>query len=126
MPTISSRCWNGWPIGPAKRPSPPRSWRSSGAPRRWAPKRSRSKHEGVTVSTIAEASETQLKDGRIVAIVGPVVDAEFPANATPEINTALEFDIDVGGATIRGAAEGAQHIGEGRVRTVALKPADGL
>jgi F-type H+-transporting ATPase subunit beta len=78
------------------------------------------------VSTIAEASETQLKDGRIVAIVGPVVDVEFPANAIPEINTALEFDIDVGGATIRVVAEVAQHIGEGRVRAIAMKPTDGL
>ena len=78
------------------------------------------------MSTTAEASETQLKDGRIVAIVGPVVDVEFPANAIPEMNTALEFDIDVGGAKITVVAEVAQHIGESRVRAIAMKPTDGL
>ena len=39
-------------------------------------------------------TEPQLEDGRIVAIAGPVVDVEFPPDALPEINTALEFTID--------------------------------
>ncbi len=41
-------------------------------------------------------TEPQLADGRIVAIAGPVVDVEFPPDALPEINTALEFTINVG------------------------------
>ena len=41
-------------------------------------------------------TETELKDGRIVAIAGPVVDVEFPPDALPEINPALEFTISVG------------------------------
>jgi len=78
------------------------------------------------VSTLAEASEARLKDGRIVAIVGPVVDVEFPPSALPEINFALEFDIDVEGRTNTVVAEVAQHIGESRVRAIAMKPTDGL
>ena len=35
------------------------------------------------------ATETELKDGRIVGIAGPVIDAEFPEGELPEINTAL-------------------------------------
>ena len=67
-----------------------------------------------------------LKDGRVVAIAGPVIDAEFPPDALPEINTALEFDVHVDGETVTVKAEVAQQIGEGRVRAIALKPTDGL
>ena len=35
-------------------------------------------------------TENELKDGRVVGIAGPVIDVEFPRNALPEINTALE------------------------------------
>ena len=43
--------------------------------------------------------ETTLKEGRVVAIAGPVVDVEFPPDALPEINTALEMDIELEGET---------------------------
>ena len=36
---------------------------------------------------------TDLKDGRIVGIAGPVIDAEFPQGELPEINTALELSL---------------------------------
>ena len=71
-------------------------------------------------------TEPQLVDGRIVAIAGPVVDVEFPPTALPEINTALQFDIDVGGESIVVTAEVAQQIGDSRVRAIAMKPTDGL
>jgi F-type H+/Na+-transporting ATPase subunit beta len=69
---------------------------------------------------------TTLKDGRIVAIAGPVVDVEFPPDALPQINTALEFDVDVLGTVTKVRAEVAQQIGDSRVRAIALKPTDGL
>jgi F-type H+-transporting ATPase subunit beta len=69
---------------------------------------------------------TKLKDGRVVAIAGPVVDAEFPSHALPEINTALEMDVELEGETITITAEVAQQIGGSRVRAVCLKPTDGL
>jgi F-type H+-transporting ATPase subunit beta len=69
---------------------------------------------------------TQLKDGWVVAILGPVVDVEFPPDALPEINTALQMDIELEGTTVTVTAEVAQQIGEGRVRAVCLKPTDGL
>ena len=71
-------------------------------------------------------TEPQLKEGRIVGIAGPVVDIEFPPNSLPEINQAVEFDVEVGGETTAVMAEIAQHLGSGRVRAVALKPTDGL
>ncbi len=69
---------------------------------------------------------SQLKDGRVVAIAGPVIDAEFPPDALPEINTALEFDITVDGQTQSVKAEVAQQIGDNRVRAIAMRPTDGL
>ena len=71
-------------------------------------------------------TETELKDGRIVAIAGPVVDVEFPPDALPEINSALEFTITVGDESIDVVAEVAQQIGDSRVRAIAMKPTDGL
>ncbi len=67
-----------------------------------------------------------LKEGRIVAIAGPVVDVEFPPDALPAINTALEFDIPSGTEITTVRAEVAQQIGDSRVRAIALKPTDGL
>jgi len=67
-----------------------------------------------------------LKDGRVVAIAGPVIDAEFPPDTLPEINTALEFDVTVDGETQVVKAEVAQQIGDNRVRAIAMRPTDGL
>src|SRR2546421_1595925 len=69
---------------------------------------------------------TALKEGRVVAIAGPVVDVEFPPDALPEINFALEMDAELGGDTITITAEVAQQIGDSRVRAICLKPTDGL
>ena len=71
-------------------------------------------------------TDTALKDGRIVGIAGPVIDAEFPQGELPEINTAIEFDVVIDGATITIVAEVAQQIGNSRVRAIAMKPPDGL
>jgi F-type H+/Na+-transporting ATPase subunit beta len=71
-------------------------------------------------------NEKILKDGRVVAIAGPVVDIEFPHDAIPEINHAVEMVIDTGGESIVVTAEIAQQLGHGRVRAVCLKPTDGL
>jgi F-type H+/Na+-transporting ATPase subunit beta len=76
-----------------------------------------------TPATPAAASR---KDGRVVAIAGPVVDAEFPSGHLPDINTAVEFTVSMAGEDIVVMGEVAQQIGEGRVRIVALKPTDGL
>ncbi len=40
---------------------------------------------------------TDRKDGRVVAIAGPVIDVEFPRGSLPELNQALEFTVTVEG-----------------------------
>ncbi|MDQ1374086.1 MAG: F-type H+/Na+-transporting ATPase subunit beta, partial [Actinomycetota bacterium] len=80
--------------------------------------------------TIAEertsGAEAGTKEGRVVAIAGPVIDVEFAPDSLPEINTALEVDIELEGETITVTAEVAQQIGDFRVRAICMKPTDGL
>src|SRR5471030_2978997 len=60
--------------------------------------------------------------GKIVQIIGPVIDVEFEAGHLPAIYNALHVvaeGIDV-------IAEVEQHLGENRVRAVAMKPTDGM
>src|SRR6185503_10841422 len=77
-------------------------------------------------ATAEPTTGKDLKDGRVVAIAGPVVDVEFPPDALPEINTAVEMDSELEGETITITAEVAQQIGEGRCRVICMKPTDGL
>lgn len=62
--------------------------------------------------------------GKIIQIIGAVVDAEFP-DQLPSLLNALEVKSEVvkGGKLI---LEVAAHLGENRVRAVALGPTDGL
>jgi F-type H+-transporting ATPase subunit beta len=64
--------------------------------------------------------------GRVVRVIGPVVDVEFPPSELPEINTALSMNVTLDGETRPIVCEVAQHIGDGTVRTIALRPTDGL
>ena len=59
--------------------------------------------------------------GRVIAIVGPAVDVEFDAHL-PEIMNALLTDIDGVSVTL----EVQQHLGENRVRCVAMQPTEGM
>src|SRR5215470_19808939 len=71
---------------------------------------------------------TQEHVGKIVQIIGPVIDVEFEAGHLPDIYNALRVTADgQGGAgKIDVIAEVEQHLGENRVRAVAMKPTDGM
>jgi len=64
--------------------------------------------------------------GRIARITGPVIDAEFPADAMPEIYNALTVQLNLGGQTSTITFEVAQHLGENLVRAIAMQATDGL
>ncbi|MFV1989261.1 MAG: F0F1 ATP synthase subunit beta, partial [Acidimicrobiales bacterium] len=72
------------------------------------------------------ATQQTLKEGRVVAIAGPVVDVEFPSDSIPQLNSALEIDVQLEGETVTITAEVAQQIGDSRVRVIAMKATDGL
>jgi F-type H+-transporting ATPase subunit beta len=80
----------------------------------------------MTVTETSTDTGATHKDGRVVAIAGPVIDVEFPPDAVPAINTALEMTITVDGDSVAVRAEVAQQIGDSRVRAICLKPTDGL
>jgi F-type H+-transporting ATPase subunit beta len=66
--------------------------------------------------------------GKVVQIIGPVVDIEFPESQLPPIYQALRvtsegFDVP---QPIEVICEVQQHLGEGRVRTVSMLPTDGM
>src|SRR3954462_2400955 len=64
--------------------------------------------------------------GRIARVIGPVVDVEFPVDNMPEMYNKLEVDLELLGETRLLSLEVAQHIGDGMVRAISLKPTDGL
>lgn len=64
--------------------------------------------------------------GRIARVIGPVVDIEFPTDSMPDIYNKLEAEITLDGETTVLPLEVAQHIGDGMVRAISLKPTDGL
>jgi F-type H+-transporting ATPase subunit beta len=66
--------------------------------------------------------------GKVVQVIGPVVDVAFDEKNLPSIYTAVRiisegFDVP---APIDIVTEVQQHLGEGRVRAVAMQPTDGL
>ncbi|MGH2671694.1 MAG: F0F1 ATP synthase subunit beta, partial [Actinomycetota bacterium] len=64
--------------------------------------------------------------GRVIEVIGPVVDVEFPPDELPEINTALELDRVIGDDEQTIICEVSQHIGSSVVRAIAMKPTDGV
>ncbi|HVR61554.1 MAG TPA: F0F1 ATP synthase subunit beta [Polyangia bacterium] len=70
---------------------------------------------------------TATSQGRIVQVIGPVVDVEFSGSTLPEINTALRISnpsiSDKAGNLV---VEVAQHLGERSVRCISMDTTDGL
>ena len=65
--------------------------------------------------------------GKIVQVVGPVVDIKFPPNGLPAIYNAIKIDGVVGnGQEVHLTTEVMQHIGNDVVRSVAMSSTDGL
>src|SRR6187397_701036 len=70
---------------------------------------------------------TAIRTGKVVQVIGPVIDIEFP-EGLPEIYNAVRI-VSEGGPGVEKidvVAEVEQHLGENRVRTVAMKPTDGM
>ncbi|MBS5900075.1 MAG: F0F1 ATP synthase subunit beta [Actinomycetaceae bacterium] len=78
---------------------------------------------------MTESPETG--EGRVARVVGPVVDVEFPPDRIPALYNALQVDVELpdqgeGSESFVMTLEVAQHLGDNLVRTIALKPTDGL
>ena len=71
-----------------------------------------------------------MREGRIVQVIGPVVDVEFETGGLPAIYNALEVSgvevKDIFSYSQKLVLEVAQHLGESTVRAVAMASTDGL
>ncbi len=76
--------------------------------------------------TTATQQPTKKATGRVVRIIGPVVDVEFPRGSVPELFNALHVDVDLGGVTRTLTLEVALHLGDDVVRAISMQPTDGL
>jgi F-type H+-transporting ATPase subunit beta len=75
---------------------------------------------------MSTATASEAKAGRVIQVIGPVVDVEFDAGRLPAIYNAIRISGTVAGQTVDIVCEVQQHLGENRVRAVAMKPTDGL
>jgi len=64
--------------------------------------------------------------GRVVQVIGPVVDIEFPPERLPDLLTAIRIEGEAEGQKIDLIVEAAQHLGNNMVRCIAMASTDGL
>ncbi|MDR1214099.1 MAG: F0F1 ATP synthase subunit beta [Propionibacteriaceae bacterium] len=80
--------------------------------------------------TVTEIERTQSAPtapvGRVVSVIGPVVDVEFAPDQMPAILNALTVEVDMMGTKRSITLEVELHVGDNIVRAISLKPTDGL
>ncbi|WP_083886038.1 F0F1 ATP synthase subunit beta [Actinoalloteichus spitiensis] len=74
----------------------------------------------------ATATSTAVGAGRVVQVLGPVVDVEFPRGEVPDLYNALSVEITAEGMEKTLTLEVAQHLGDNSVRTISMQPTQGL
>ncbi|GAB3276199.1 F0F1 ATP synthase subunit beta [Actinocorallia lasiicapitis] len=72
------------------------------------------------------ATAVAIGTGRVVRVIGPVVDVEFPADAMPVINNSCHVEVTLGEEKKTLTLEVAQHLGDNVVRAISMQPTDGL
>ena len=78
-------------------------------------------------SSSAQTTATGTGKGRILQVIGPVVDVEFPDGKLPKIMNALKVSNPaISNERDNLTLEVAQHLGENTVRTIAMDTSDGL
>jgi F-type H+-transporting ATPase subunit beta len=76
--------------------------------------------------TASVETDAKTAVGRVVRVIGPVVDAEFPRDAMPDIFNALHVDVELSGRKLTLTLEVAQHLGDNMIRAISMQPTDGL
>src|SRR5882757_8267549 len=76
--------------------------------------------------TAAVDTATNKATGRVVRVIGPVVDAEFPRDAMPDIFNALHVDVTLAEGTKTLTLEVALHLGDNVIRAISMAPTDGM
>ena len=76
--------------------------------------------------TTPQEGTTGSTQGRVVRIIGPVVDVEFPRGSIPDLFNALHAEVTLPSVAKTLTLEVAQHLGDNLVRTISMQPTDGL
>ncbi|MHA2788734.1 F0F1 ATP synthase subunit beta [Corynebacterium sp. S7] len=79
-------------------------------------------------TSLAEQSNEQVGSsaGRVVRVIGAVVDVEFPRDEMPDLYNALQVEITLETVAKTVTLEVAQFLGDNLVRTIAMGPTDGM
>jgi F-type H+-transporting ATPase subunit beta len=80
----------------------------------------------IAAERAGTAAKTEKNIGRVVQVIGPVLDVEFEPEHLPEIYNALVIEDTSGPIPVRLTAEVQQHIGQNQVRAVAMSSTDGV
>jgi len=67
-----------------------------------------------------------MSHGKITQVIGPVIDVEFPVGQLPAIYNALQMTVKTETGTLTLVAEVQSHLGNNRVRSVAMDGTEGL
>src|SRR3984893_2361084 len=72
--------------------------------------------------------KAEQRAGKVIQVIGPAVDIQFEEGHLPAIYNAIRIvdNGELGKIPIDVVAEVANHIGEGQVRCIAMKPTDGM
>jgi F-type H+-transporting ATPase subunit beta len=79
-----------------------------------------------TATKPARNASSTTTPGRVVRVIGPVVDVEFPRGSVPELFNALHVTVTGAGAERTLTLEVALHLGDDIVRAISMQPTDGL
>src|SRR3954466_2716737 len=80
----------------------------------------------IATEKVGAGKTTEKNIGRVVQVIGPVLDVEFEPEHLPEIYNALVIEDNSGPVPVRLTAEVQQHIGQNQVRAVAMSSTDGV
>jgi F-type H+-transporting ATPase subunit beta len=80
----------------------------------------------IATERVGTGKTTEKNIGRVVQVIGPVLDVEFEPEHLPEIYNALVIEDSSGPVPVRLTAEVQQHIGQNQVRAVAMSSTDGV
>jgi F-type H+-transporting ATPase subunit beta len=80
----------------------------------------------TAVQTVPSAPAANTTPGRVVRVIGPVVDVEFPRGSVPELFNALHVTVSGLGQDRVLTLEVALHLGDDIIRAISMQPTDGL
>jgi F-type H+-transporting ATPase subunit beta len=77
-------------------------------------------------ATTLDSTTSKTGVGRVVRVIGPVVDVEFPRDAMPDIYNAITVEVTLDSGTKTVTLEVSQHIGDNVVRAISMQQTDGM